>query len=187
MNRILRKAKESGSVRDHASSARSDRLFHAPPGLALPAFTHQEEQRIARQVEQLRACAGDYRQFSEERVQRWLAWWEANHQGLALGGPLPRQAHTLALLVYMGLDPRQVPMVYEDDRTIIWRSTNFCPTLEACRRLDLDTRVVGDAVTEGSVQALIARLVPRLRFSRNYAAGIRPYADYCEETIELLD
>ena len=34
--------------------------------------------------------------------------------------------------------------------------------------------------------ALITRLDPRLRFSRNYATGIRPYADYCKEQIELL-
>ena len=70
---------------------------------------------------------------------------------------------------------------------IIWRSTNFCPTLEACRRLGLDTRVVCRAATEGAVQALIARLDPRLRFSRNYETGIRPHADYCEEQITLLD
>lgn len=86
----------------------------------------------------------------------------------------------------MGLDPREVPVVYEDERTIIWRSVNFCPTLAACCRLGLDTRSVCRAATEGSVQALIARLDPRLRFSRNYATGIRPYADYCEEKIELL-
>ncbi len=187
MNKIPFRAKQGGNLRDQALSAQPDRLFNAPPGLALPAHTDEEEQRIVRQVEQLRACVGDYRQFSEERVQRWLAWWEANYLRLDLRGSLPRQAYTLALLVFMGLDPRTVPVVYEDDKTIIWRSTNFCPTLEACRRLGLDTRVVCRAATEGAVQALIARLDPRLRFSRDYAAGIRPYADYCEEKIELLD
>jgi hypothetical protein len=43
------------------------------------------------------------------------------------------------------------------------------------------------AAAEDSVQAPIARLDPRLRFSRNYATGIRPYADYREEQIVLLD
>jgi hypothetical protein len=142
---------------------------------------------VARQVEQLGACAGDYRQFSADRVDTWLAWWGANRQRLDLRGPPPRQAYTLVLLVYMGLDPSEVPVVYEDDRTIIWRSTNFCPTLEACRRLGLDTRIVCRAATEAAVQALAARLDPRLRFSRNYAAGLRPYEDYCEEQIALLD
>jgi tRNA(adenine34) deaminase len=154
----------------------------APAGLAL-----EDERRVARQVERLRACAGDYRPFSAEREQRWLAWWETHRQILDLAGPLPRQAYTLVLLGYLRLDPRTVPVVHEDDRMIIWRSTNFCPTLEACRRLGLDTRVVCRAATEGAVQALIARLDPRLRFSRNYATGIRPHADYCEEQIVLLD
>ena len=147
---------------------------------------NRDEQRIARQVEQLRACAGDYTTLHEELLRKRLAWWEAHRQNLALDGPLPRQAYTLLLLIYMGLDPGQVSVVYEDDRTIIWRSINFCPTLAACRRLGLDTRIVCHATTEGSVQALIARLDPRLRVSRNYATGIRPYAGYCEEKIELL-
>jgi tRNA(adenine34) deaminase len=157
------------------------------PETAPERLPDQDERRVARQVEQLRACAGDYRQFNEERVRRWLAWWEANHLGLELRGPLPRQAYTLVLLVYMRLDPSAVPVVYEDDRTIIWRSTNFCPTLEACRRLGLDTRIVCREATESAVQALIARLDPRLRFSRAYQAGIRPFAAYCEEQITLPD
>ena len=118
-------------------------------------------------------------------MQRWLAWWEADHLRLDLRGSLPRQAYTLVLLAYLGLDPQQVPVVYEDEKTIIWRSTNFCPTLEACLRLGLDTRVVCRAATEAAVQALIARLDPRLCFSRNYATGLRPDADYCEEQITL--
>lgn len=166
---------------------RRNQTFDAPPTSATAQFTDQAERRIARQIEQLQACAGDYSQFSAARVQRWLAWWEVNHPCLNLRGPLPRQAFTLVLLVYMGLDPHTVPVVYEDDNTIIWRSANFCPTLEACRRLGLDTRIVCRAATEAAVQALIVRLDPRLRFSRNYATGLRPYADYCEEQIMLLD
>jgi hypothetical protein len=150
-------------------------------------LTDEDERRVARQVAQLRACAGDYREFSAARAQRWLAWWEANRQRLDLRGPLPRQAYTLVLLDYLGLDPRDVPVVYEDDTTIIWRSANFCPTLEACRRLGLDTRIVCRDATEAAAQALAACLDPRLRFSRNYAAGLRPHEDYCEEQITLLD
>jgi tRNA(adenine34) deaminase len=158
----------------------------ASPESGLGRLTAADERRVTRQVELLRACAGDYRSFSEERVQKWLAWWDANHLCLDLRGPLPRQAYTLVLLVYMALDPREVPVVYEDDKTIIWRSANFCPTLEACRRLGLDTRIVCRAATEAAVQALIARLNPRLHFSRAYTAGLRPYAHYCEEQITLL-
>ncbi len=48
--------------------------------------------------------------------------------------------------------------------------------LEGCRRLGLDTRVVCRAATERSVETLIRRLDGRLRFGRNYEAGMRPTA-----------
>ena len=70
------------------------------------ALANEDERRVARQVEQLRACAGDSRPFNAERVQRWLAWWETNRQVLDLRGSLPRQAYTLVLLGNLRLDPR---------------------------------------------------------------------------------
>ena len=145
----------------------------------------RREQEIRRAMARLLACDGDYRQLHAELAAKRLAWWEAHRQELALSGPLPRQAYALFLLDYLRLDPAEVPIVYEDERRIVWRSFNFCPTLAACERLGLDTREVCRLGTEGSVQELIARLDPRLRFSRNYLDGIRPYAAYCEETIEL--
>ena len=145
------------------------------------------EQRIQRTIEQLRACRGDYRLIHEELDRKRRAWWEANRDTLRLDGPPPRQAYTMFLLLYLGLDPEEVPVVYEDERVIVWRSFNFCSMLEACVRLGLDTRQVCREGTEESVQHLIARLDPRLRFSRNYADGIRPHAPYCEETIELVE
>ena len=160
----------------------------APPEADRPALSDADERRVARQVAQLRACAnaGDYRSLQEDLVRKRLAWWKTHGRGPDLRGPLPRRAYTLVLLDYMGLDPGKVPVVHEDDRKIVWRSTNFCPTLEACSRLGLDTRVICRAATEGPVQALIACLDPHLCFSRNYTSGIRPYAPFCEEMIELL-
>ena len=35
--------------------------------------------------------------------------------------------------------------------------------------------------------ALVARLDPRLRFTRNYEASLRPYAPYCEERIAFVE
>jgi tRNA(adenine34) deaminase len=145
------------------------------------------EQRIQRTAGQLRACNGDYGRIHEELERKRQAWWEANHATLRLSGPLPRQAYTMFLLQHLGLDPAEVPVVYEDERSIVWRSFNFCSMLEACIRLGLDTRQVCREGTEESVGRLIARLDPRLRFSRDYANGIRPYAPYCEERIDLVD
>ena len=150
-------------------------------------LTADQEQRVQRQVERLRACAGDYTSIHEELVRKRLAWWDANGEGFDCAGPLPRRAYTLVFLVYMGLDPAEISVVYEDERRIIWRSVNFCPTLEACRRLGLDTRVVCRTATERSVETLISRLDERLRFGRNYETGIRPYATFCEEEIWLAE
>jgi tRNA(adenine34) deaminase len=145
------------------------------------------EERIRRAAGKLTACRGDYRPIHEEFERKRQAWWEANGDSLQLEGPLPRQAYTMFLLRHLGLDPADVPVVYEDERVIVWRSFNFCSTLEACIRLGLDTRQVCREGTEESAQHLIARLDPRLRFSRNYVDGIRPYTPYCEESIELRD
>ena len=145
------------------------------------------EERIQRIAGQLRACRGDYGSIHEELDRKRQAWWEANKDTLRLSGPLPRQAYTMFLLLHLGLDPAEVPVVYEDERSIVWRSFNFCSMLEACIRLGLDTRQVCREGTEESVGRLIARLDPRLRFSRNYVDGIRPYAPYCEESIELAE
>ena len=144
------------------------------------------EDKIRSKVEQLAACDGDYSRLHAGLAAKRLAWWEANKERLRLSGSLPRQAYTLFLLEYLGLDPAEVPVVYEDESKITWRSYNFCPLLEACKRLGLDSREVCRAGAEQSVQDLIARLDPRLRFSRNYTDGIRPYAAYCEESIELV-
>ena len=145
------------------------------------------DERIQSTAAQLREWRGDYRRIHEELDRIRQAWWEENKAALQLSGSLPRQAYTMFLLLHLGLDPAEVPVVYEDERVIVWRSFNFCSMLEACLRLGLDTRQVCREGTEESVQRLIAHLDPRLRFSRNYANGIRPYSAYCEESIELLN
>ena len=127
----------------------------------------------------------DYGQICERLTQKRLRWYEENKEKLVLEGSDVRRAYTLFLLRYMGLRQEEVPIVYEDERKIVWRSRNFCPVLEACIRLGLDTRDVCRQSQEEPVQELISKISPRLRFSRNYDK-IRPYSEYCEEVIELV-
>ena len=75
-------------------------------------------------------------------------------------------------------------MVMKTDRKIVFHSQNFCPTLEACKILDLDTRVICKEVNEGPTNALVKQISERLEFRRNYEQ-LRPYCDYCEEMIVL--
>jgi hypothetical protein len=89
----------------------------------------------------------------------------------------------MVLLRYMKIPANEVPAV-ETENKITWRSSNFCPILEACQRLGLDTRVVCKQGAEQSVQDLVSKLNPNLIFSRNYE-DLRPYRKYCEESFEL--
>ncbi len=147
---------------------------------------NKKETMVLWTINQLKASEGNFITISEKQAQRSLAWYKANKDKFTLEGSLPRQAYTLVLLKYMGINPEEVPVVYENERQIIWHSFNFCPYLEACKRLNLDTRVVCKEAYEKSVQVLISCFHPNLKFSRNYSK-IRPYKDYCEEIIELID
>ena len=67
---------------------------------------------------------------------------------------------------------------------VLMRWWNPCPTLEACRQLGLDTRVVCRKAYHRPVQEFLAQIHPALRFDRNYAC-LRPQAAWCEEMISL--
>lgn len=82
----------------------------------------------------------------------------------------------------LGITADEAPIVKMEKSKIVIRSQNFCPTLEACKILDKDTREVCKQLSEEPTQALLQMLHPDLRFSRNYDA-IRPYKPYCEEII----
>ena len=86
----------------------------------------------------------------------------------------------------MGLRPEDLPILQENETEIVWASQNACPTLAACGRLGLDTRVVCRKAYEKSTQAFVSAIDPELRFLRNYRQ-IRPYADRCEERIVRVD
>jgi tRNA(Arg) A34 adenosine deaminase TadA len=96
--------------------------------------------------------------------------------------PTPRFAFEMLFFRYMGLRPEDLPVLKEDEKEIVWSSRNPCPTLEACKRLGLDTRVVCRAAYEKSTQAFVSRIDRQLRFLRDYEE-IRPYAQHCRERI----
>lgn len=145
------------------------------------------ESSISYMMGLLEECDGDYKEIHGMLRKKRLAWWETNKDKLRLQGPLPKQAYQLVILEYLRIDPEEAPVIYDSGTRITWLSFNFCPVIEACERLGLDTAVVCEEGFEESVQDLISQLDPRLKFSRNYLNGIRPQADYCEETIELVE
>lgn len=81
--------------------------------------------------------------------------------------------------------PQDGELVFVSPQKIISRWWNPCPTLEACRKLGLDTRIICQKAYHRPVDMFLKQIHPQLRFERNYDC-IRPYTGYCEEII-LLD
>ena len=127
---------------------------------------------------------GDYSEINRKSVENRLGWYEAHKDGLELVGSDVRKGYMLVMLEFMRKDPLEVPVVYEDEEKIVWHSYNWCPILEACNRLGVDTLDVCWQGEEESVQRMIEKINPKLRFTRNYNK-IRPHTDYCEEIIYL--
>lgn len=85
-------------------------------------------------------------------------------------------------LTKLGISAEEAPIVDKQDNKLVIHSKNFCPTLEACKILGLDTRDVCRQLNEEPTQALLQQLHPNLRFKRNYDS-LRPFKPYCEEMI----
>jgi len=118
--------------------------------------------------------------------QKRLEWFQKNKNDLASLETDVRRAYNLFLIQYLKIDPAEVPIIYENSKRIVWRSYNWCPVLEACKKGKFDTRDVCKKGWEQSVQDFIAKVNSKLIFSRNYKK-IRPYTPYCEEMIELVE
>jgi hypothetical protein len=87
--------------------------------------------------------------------------------------------------VYLGLSiPEDGQIVEQSPLRIVSHWWNSCLTLDACRKLGLDTRDICKKAYHRPVNAFLVQIHPDLRFERNYAC-IRPYAAYCEGIIYL--
>ena len=148
-----------------------------------------EEREVLIQREMVRLRDADEAALSalnEDSILRRTAWFEENKGRFAFLADDPVRAAYALLLARFGITAEEAPIIYTDESRIIFHSQNFCPTLEACNRLGLDTRHVCKRLNEDATNRLIQLIDPRLRFSRNYE-HLRPYAPFCEEMITLED
>jgi hypothetical protein len=124
--------------------------------------------------------------LEENLLKRRIKWFEDNlHLVTKLEGNELEKAYRL-LLLKLNITEDQAPIVRNNKNAVVFHSKNFCPSLEACNALGLDTRIICRAIFERPADALIKKLNPCLRFSRNYDK-IRPYTMYCEEIISLIE
>jgi len=103
----------------------------------------------------------------------------------SLSGTEVKKGYQLILL-QMGVPESECPIVEETETKITWHAYDFCPYLVAVNETGLDTKIICKHLTEKPVQELLNIFNPNLRFSRNYNQ-IRPYSEYCEEQIELIN
>jgi tRNA(Arg) A34 adenosine deaminase TadA len=126
----------------------------------------------------------DWTITEEDLLNKRMQWFENNKTMIhKLKGNDLEKAYYL-ILMKIGIKSSEAPIVEKSENKIIFHSKNYCPSLEACIILDLDTREVCKEVYERPTEELIRRLNPKLKFTRNYEC-IRPYSDYCEEIITL--
>lgn len=150
-------------------------------------FTAEQEKLIQRETERLQgADEAALDALNEDSVFRRTAWFNENRAEFDFLSGDPLEAGYRLLLARFGITPEQAPVFERTERKIVFHSQNFCPTLEACRRLGLDTRLVCKLLNERATDSLVKLINPRLTFSRNYEQ-LRPYAPYCDETITLED
>ncbi|MCP5108771.1 MAG: nucleoside deaminase [bacterium] len=120
----------------------------------------------------------------EELSRKRIDWFKRNYDTSKKGsGDILSEAYEL-FIRKLGISPGEAPVVHKSENTLVIHSKNFCPTLEACKILGLDTRFVCRVFSQEPTELLLKQLNPKLRFTRNYEK-LRPYADYCEEMIIL--
>lgn len=125
-------------------------------------------------------------QREKEFKHKLLSWYKENKNKLDLKGSEVEKAYEILLLRCLELNPTEVPIMEKSDKKIVWRSYNRCSTLEACKRAGVDTRYFCKEAYERAIQTLLSKINPRLKFGRNYEK-LRPHAEYCEESIELVE
>ncbi len=141
--------------------------------------------KVYKKVEKLKRLP--LRAIESEAAGKRVSWFRKHRPAQGHGArPSPRDAFELLFFDYMGLNREDLPVAADSESEIAWRSRNPCSTLDACKRLGLDTRVVCRGAYEKSTQAFVSQLDPSLRFLRSYEE-IRPYTSYCAESIVRLD
>jgi len=162
---------------------RSGVSIHIQKGLLKAKCAVLYDRRVRNEIKKLRGASDQVLiGYNEDSKRKRLEWYSMTKPHLAGVDPLER-AYEL-ILRKLDIKETEAPITEKGDRRIVFHSMNYCPTLEACRILQLDTRKVCKLYNESATQELIRQIDPRLAFTRNYKK-LRPYTEYCEEMIAL--
>jgi tRNA(Arg) A34 adenosine deaminase TadA len=140
---------------------------------------------VRREIAKLRNANDEtLSQLNMESAAKRTQWFKENKEQFEfLNSDLLLSGYKL-LLKRFNITQDQAPITAKSDSQIVFHSKNFCPTLEACKILNLDTKKICKKLNENSTDTLLKQVSPQLCFSRNYAK-LRPHSDYCEESISI--
>ncbi|MCL5093583.1 MAG: hypothetical protein M1355_00380 [Patescibacteria group bacterium] len=127
--------------------------------------------------------------LADLNIKRRLSWIRKNKKIINKYKDLSllETAHKVLYLEHMKINPEYSIVKKLSPKKLRIKSYNFCPYLEACKLLNLDTRIICKEFGEPSINLFVKEIHPSLKFSRTYKDKIRPCCDYCEEFIELID
>ena len=142
-------------------------------------------QDVRDEIKRLRDITDDkLKYYNEDSINRRIKWFNEKRESFTfINDDLLESAYRL-LLCKFNIDSSEAPVTDRSNERIVFHSKNFCPTLEACKILNYDTRYICKRYNENSTDMLIKQISNSLNFNRNYDK-IRPYSDYCEEMIIL--
>lgn len=120
--------------------------------------------------------------YNYESIEKRLKWYKTvNNDENVNNIDIKEKAYKI-LLQKLNIDEESAPIIEKTNKKIVFHSMNFCPTLEACKILNLDTRKICKLYNENATDVLIKQIDKNLRFVRNYKK-LRPYSEYCEEMV----
>lgn len=154
-------------------------------------FTQSEQAAIKEKLKQLKKVKTGHlseKELADLITQRRISWLKENKDiPLSKYSELPdeEKAYRIIFFDHMKINPKHSKILRINKRKIKIESANFCPYLEARKKLNLDTKYVCKKIGEPSVQQMCRIINSDLRFRRNYKK-IRPHhSDFCEEYLEL--
>lgn len=137
--------------------------------------------QVRKSINQLRNVdSAKLAHLAEELKNKRINWF--NKQKIQNDAQAPLDTAYQLFLKKLSITADEAAIVDKQKNKLVIHSKNFCPTLEACKILDLDTREVCKHLNEGPTQVLLQQLNPKISFKRNYNS-LRPFKPYCEEMI----
>lgn len=150
----------------------------------IETFTIEQQKAIEEKIEQLKRMENGENadELASIITKRRLNWLRQNKHLLRKDLPLSEAVYRLLIYNHMKVeDGIKIDTISEN--SMIAECRNFCPYLEACKELNLDTKFVCKEIGEPSIVAFMKEINSNLHFSREYNI-IRPYSDYCVDIVE---